>query len=37
MQSAVLAMIGSVRLSGRLTVCLSDRLSVTRWYHAKTT
>jgi len=29
MQSAVLAMIDSV--------CLSDRLSVTRWYHAKTT
>jgi len=33
MQSAVLAMIDSVCL----TIRLSDRLSVTRWYHAKMT
>jgi len=33
MQSAVLAMIDSVCLS----VCLSVRPSVTRWYHVKTT
>ena len=37
MQSAVLAMIDSVRPSDRLTVRPSDRLSVTRRYHAKTT